>query len=310
MKLLLAIFNLLLSVIIIINFIFIMKDFIKNWALINSNSCNYGPLSLEDRTKLFIFKLFYGIVFVLFIAFLIFFLVIYQSKFWGLFSVLSFTYILIKIFKDKENSPSLLNRYAPEILFLSSLLYFFVIDPEIFQIFLNFLNIQEQWLIQMLLILFICIIPLLGIFSLIINLNLFISNILMIFNSEIECFNIEKVEYSLKTGKIKLTLLGKIGYFFKGPFITLINLFYILKIKLIRILKIFLMRLSKYIQNKQIYSIKKMIYISIIFSIRFCYIFIVIYSDFFYDKIIIIYEFFATVILIPVVYDLITKSKS
>ena len=68
MKLLLAIFNLLLSVIIIINFIFIMKDFIKNWALINSNSCNYGPLS--------------------FIAFLIFFLVIYQSKFWGLFSVL------------------------------------------------------------------------------------------------------------------------------------------------------------------------------------------------------------------------------
>ena len=77
MKLLLAIFNLLLSVIII-----------KNWALINSNSCNYGPLSLEDRTKLFIFKLFYGIVFVLFIAFLIFFLVIYQSKFWGLFSVL------------------------------------------------------------------------------------------------------------------------------------------------------------------------------------------------------------------------------
>ena len=88
MKLLLAIFNLLLSVIIIINFIFIMKDFIKNWALINSNSCNYGPLSLEDCTKLFIFKLFYGIVFVLFIAFLIFFLVIYQSKFWGLFSVL------------------------------------------------------------------------------------------------------------------------------------------------------------------------------------------------------------------------------
>ena len=124
----------------------------------------------------------------------------------------------------------------------------------------------------------------------------------MIFNSEIECFNIEKVEYSLKTGKIKLTLLGKIGYFFKVPFITLINLFYILKIKLIRI--------SKYIQNKQIYSIKKMIYISIIFSISFCYIFIVIYSDFFYDKTIIIYEFFATVILIPVVYDLITKSKS
>ena len=70
------------------------------------------------------------------------------------------------------------------------------------------------------------------------------------------------------------------------------------------------MRLSKYIQNKQIYSIKKMIYISIIFSISFCYIFIVIYSDFFYDKSIIIYEFFATVILIPVVYDLITKSKS
>lgn len=36
MKLLLGTFNLLMSVIIIINFIFIMKDFIKNWFSINS----------------------------------------------------------------------------------------------------------------------------------------------------------------------------------------------------------------------------------------------------------------------------------
>ena len=126
MKLLLGTFNLLMSVIIIINFIFIMKDFIKNWFSINSNSCNYKVLSsVEYRTKLFIFKLFYEIVFAFFIAFLISFLVIYKSKFWSLFSVLSFTYILIKIFKDKNVSPSLLNKYAPEILLLSSLLYFF-----------------------------------------------------------------------------------------------------------------------------------------------------------------------------------------
>lgn len=311
MKLLLGTFNLLMSVIIIINFIFIMNDFIKNWFSINSNSCNYKVLSsVEYRTKLFIFKLFYEIVFAFFIAFLISFLVIYKSKFWSLFSVLSFTYILIKIFKDKNVSPSLLNKYAPEILLLSSLLYFFVIDPEIFQAFLNFLNTQKQWLIQMLLILYICIIPFLGMFSLIINFNLFISNIFMIFNSKVECFNIEKVEYLFKTGKIKLTFWGRINYFFKVPFITLINLFYILKIKLARMLKIFLIKLSKYIQNKQIYSIKKMIYISIIFSVSFCYVFIVIYNDFFYDKTIIIYEFFATVILIPIVYDLITKSKN
>ena len=233
MKLLLGTFNLLMSVIIIINFIFIMKDFIKNWFSINSNSCNYKVLSsVEYRTKLFIFKLFYEIVFAFFIAFLISFLVIYKSKFWSLFSVLSFTYILIKIFKDKNVSPSLLNKYAPEILLLSSLLYFFVIDPEIFQAFLNFLNTQKQWLIQMLLILYICIIPFLGMFSLIINFNLFISNIFMIFNSKVECFNIEKVEYLFKTGKIKLTFWGRINYFFKVPFITLINLFYILKIKL------------------------------------------------------------------------------
>lgn len=225
MKLLLGTFNLLMSVIIIINFIFIMKDFIKNWFSINSNSCNYKVLSsVEYRTKLFIFKLFYEIVFAFFIAFLISFLVIYKSKFWSLFSVLSFTYILIKIFKDKNVSPSLLNKYAPEILLLSSLLYFFVIDPEIFQAFLNFLNTQKQWLIQMLLILYICIIPFLGMFSLIINFNLFISNIFMIFNSKVECFNIEKVEYLFKTGKIKLTFWGRINYFFKVPFITILEL--------------------------------------------------------------------------------------
>mgnify|MGYP000283877894 FL=1 len=62
MKLLLGTFNLLMSVIIIINFIFIMKDFIKNWFSINSNSCNYKVLSsVEYRTKLFIFKLFYHV---------------------------------------------------------------------------------------------------------------------------------------------------------------------------------------------------------------------------------------------------------
>lgn len=309
MKMALTIFNLLLIIIIYINFGFIMKDCIKNfhWLFLDEPNFDHS-LSVEDSTKLSIFKLFCIIIFIVFIIFLI----IYRKNIWIIGSVLSFIYILTQLFMfgSKKSSPSLLNNYIPEILFFSTLVYFVIVDISFVQRFQFFLTAQVQWISQIYLILFFFTVPFLGMFSLIINLNLLISNILMLFNSKIERFNIEKVEYFFKTGKIKLTFFGKIGYFFKIPFITLINLFYILKIKLVRIFKKILMRLSKYIHDKQVYSIKKMIYISIIFSVSFCYIFIVIYSDLFYDKTIIIYEFFATVMLIPIVYDLITKSKN
>jgi len=280
------------------------------WVIYFDNLTNKREKLLDSDDKILKYKLICIIIWITIFAILIFvrfskiaYLIIYIIGVFG---------TIWHIFNSKSD---MLSDDAVHYYLLASAIYFvFFSYKPLFDIS-SFFNIPSLKVCEM------NIKKILYTFSLIINLFLLLDLIIKILKHKniklkTQTWNLNKIEFNIIDRGIynkKDILL----YFFKTPYIILLNILKIAKIKADRIFKksiIKLCNLIKYILKNRNRLIKLAITVSVLISLLLTYIEVIIdKNQIFSNEIKNIYEMIATVILIPIIFniiDLLTKKQN